>query len=305
VNTLVIFRSKNEYFFDCLDIDGVDVKSIYKETGVIANYLIKVIKKLRLPLVRYFYDDWYSKLGQYNKVIVFDAALLTDRSLLKSISEKVLTKELYLYSWNIVKNIKILKFEKKEAEKYGFTFYNYDKTSCNRYGLKHNTIMYDEKLKLKDTEKKFDILFLGFLKDRKEKMLAIYNAIIEAGLNPKFVIVGKKDKQPFEYKKTYVSYHKYLNMLGQTKAILDITQDGQDGFSLRIMEAIFFDKKLITTNKAIVKAEFYVPNNILFIDINNINPSKIKLFFKLKFKPYSKEIKKFYSFSEWLNRFQR
>lgn len=59
-----------------------------------------------------------------------------------------------------------------------------------------------------------------------------------AGLTPRFVIVSKgerKEKFPFEYRDDYVGYYDYLKMVGTSRAILDIAQQKQDGYSMRVM----------------------------------------------------------------------
>ena len=89
-----------------------------------------------------------------------------------------------------------------------------------------------------------------------------------AGLTPRFVIVSKgerKEKFPFEYRDDYVGYYDYLKMVGTSRAILDIAQQKQDGYSMRVMEAIFFNKKLVTTNTAVKQSVFYDENNIFIL----------------------------------------
>ena len=78
--------------------------------------------------------------------------------------------------------------------------------------------------------------------------LSLYDMFTSAGLTPRFVIVSKgerKEKFPFEYRDDYVGYYDYLKMVGTSRAILDIAQQKQDGYSMRVMEAIFFNKKLV------------------------------------------------------------
>ena len=73
---------------------------------------------------------------------------------------------------------------------------------------------------------------------------------------------------------------------------------------LRVMEAIFFDRKLITTNASIKDFGFYNPSNILVFEVGKTTARDIIDFFKKDFIPYSSNIKDFYSLDKWIARFQ-
>ena len=106
----------------------------------------------------------------------------------------------------------------------------------------------------------------------------------------------------YEYRDGEVSYYEYLEMLSKSRSILDIAQSGQDGLSLRVMEAIFFNKKLITTNKAVKDTMFYDENNILIFN-DATTAEDIKQFFNKPFKEYSQEVRDYYSIEQWVERF--
>lgn len=168
--------------------------------------------------------------------------------------------------------------------------------------------MYDENLRLPERALTSDMLFLGFLKDRKAKMLALHQIISDAGMKPEFVIVengNQHEDLPFTIRHSYVNYADYLDMVSQSKAILDIMQQGQNGFSMRVMESIFLNKKLVSTNMALLSANFYDPNNILVIDLQNPDEEALTVFLRSEFHPYSQETRHYYSVGSWINRFQQ
>lgn len=66
-------------------------------------------------------------------------------------------------------------------------------------------------------------------------------------------------------------------MVGTSRAILDIAQQKQDGYSMRVMEAIFFNKKLVTTNTAVKQSVFYDENNIFIVDLKQLLQMNFKL----------------------------
>ena len=146
---------------------------------------------------------------------------------------------MYFYSWNIAKDESKFEITYNAVKDSGFRFYSYDRGECEKYGLKFNTIMYDRTLTLQTDNEKYYTLFLGYLTDRKEDILSLYDMFTSAGLTPRFVIVSKgerKEKFPFEYRDDYVGYYDYLKMVGTSRAILDIAQQKQDGYSMRVME---------------------------------------------------------------------
>ena len=188
----------------------------------------------------------------------------------------------------------------------GFKYYCYDRGNCKKYNFHFNTIMYDRTLSLPKTEAKYDSIFVGFLKDKKDKLLNLYQTFQKANVDAKFVIVDLNRQisgLPFEVRNQYVDYNSYLEMVNSSRSILDIVQADQDGFSMRVMESIFLNKKLITTNKTIKDAKFYNKNNILVIDLAHTSREDIAEFFQLEFQEYPGSIREYYSLESWAGRF--
>lgn len=307
MRVLVLTIDNNAYYFNRIKYDNLLVDNIFKNNNWNNDTILKILRKLKMKFTRYYYGDWYKVLSKYQKVIVMDVALLTDYNLLSNIRKKSPKVEIYLYSWNIVKNVDVYKKLRKATDKSNVNFYCYDRGNCSKYNMFFNTIMYDETLKISNSRTEYDTLFLGFLKDKKEKLMNLYTAFKEMGLNSKIVIIDYENKNndlPFDTLRQYVDYYQYLGMVGQSRSILDITQEGQDGFSMRVMESIFFNKKLLTTNKSIVKADFYNENNILVINLDNINLAEVYRFFEKPFIDYPEKVRKYYSIEEWAKRFK-
>ena len=88
----------------------------------------------------------------------------------------------------------------------------------------------------------------------------------------------------------------------QSRAILDIVQSGQSGITLRPMEAMFYNKKLITNNIYIKEYDFYNPRNIFILQERNIN--ELNEFLELPMIEINQDIKNKYKFSGgWLEDF--
>lgn len=101
--------------------------------------------------------------------------------------------------------------------------------------------------------------------------------------------------------KNLIKYEVYLQELNKSKTILDVTNQNQDGLSLRVMEALFFNKKLITTNDSIRNYDFYKKENIFIL--KDGFEQGLKEFLKIPYCEVEKDIKEYYSIENWVARF--
>lgn len=305
--TLVLFTDNQSYYFDRIHSSELTIRGLYYDHAELKNPVLKFLRKIKSPFTRLFYQDWYQHLKDYEKIIVLDTALLFDGRLLYNISRKAPDARKYFYSWNKVKDEARFEEGKRAADQAGFKYYSYDKGDCRKYGLNFNTIMYDPTLTLEEAEPQYDILFLGFLKDRKKDLLLLHRMLRAASLKPNFMIVNyqkEHEELPFTFTDKYIPYYDYLKLVSNSRAILDISQEGQDGYSMRVMEAIFFQKKLITTNTAVRDSMFYNDSNILIIDFDRTTTEEIHAFYEKPFQPYDEKIRQYYSIGAWADRFE-
>ena len=121
-----------------------------------------------------------------------------------------------------------------------------------------------------------DVYFLGAAKDRLEILLQVYDYLSEAGLKCIFVITGvTKTNVIYRPGIIYcngISYYENIKYIKKTKCILEIVNEGQNGSTLRTMESIIYNKKLITNNYSLRNQDYYIEDNMLFLSqIDNIN----------------------------------
>lgn len=304
--TLILYHNTTSYYFENICSDQCSIHAVFRSEKWMTQKILRVFRKLSSSLTRIYYGDWYANLDSYSKVIVFDTPFSYDKKLLINISKKSKSIKKFFYFWNIVKNQTMLHEIQQACDQAGFVLYSYNGIDCEKYILKYNPSMYDINLKLHPKEIEYDTFFLGFLKDKVDKLLNINELFRQAALTPRLIIVDLCDEKLhyscFEYRQREVAYKEYLEMLNESRSILDVAQSGQDGLSLRVMEAIFLNKKLITTNKAVKDTIFYDENNILIFD-DTTTPEDIRHFFDKPFKKYSQEIRDYYSIEQWVERF--
>lgn len=153
-----------------------------------------------------------------------------------------------------------------------------------------------------DSPKVHDILFIGTLHSNRHKILKqIESSFTQSGFNffsylyvPSFLVFLKDSILKFPYielnrvKFNPISLKDTVRLLGKSKAILDINYTDQKSLSTRAFEAMAGKVKYVTTNPQVRNYEFYNPNNILVIDINN--PHIPKGFLDIPFEPVSEDI---------------
>jgi hypothetical protein len=76
----------------------------------------------------------------------------------------------------------------------------------------------------------------------------------------------------------HLARNEYLKLLLTSKIVVDISNNNQTGMAMRVIEALALGKKVMTSNKNIIKEPFYNANDILIFDTNypNIPESFVK-----------------------------
>lgn len=177
--------------------------------------------------------------------------------------------------------------------KYIDEFWTYNKSDANQYKIKYNTQFYSQNVVLDKKDMEYDVSFLGNAKGRKADIVEIEKILNEKDIQTNFKII--------ENKKDYIKYDDYLEIISKSKCILDYNMNQQAPLTLRPLEALFLNKKLITNNKQIERYDFYNPNNIFILGKDDIND--IKQFIESQYENINEKIIKNYDFFNWMKRF--
>lgn len=140
----------------------------------------------------------------------------------------------------------IYTFDKSDAEKYGFAFWQTPYSAMNV-----------------NTGNQIDLYFCGVDKDRSETINSILR---EKELDCRMDLVQLEENQHYEDDRVSVCsikearlYSEVLESTLQANCILEIVRPGQIGFTLRAFEAVVYNKKLLTNNENIKNFTFYNP----------------------------------------------
>lgn len=138
-----------------------------------------------------------------------------------------------------------------------------------------------------------DCYWIGRPKGRISELAAIESAIENQGFKCDFRIIERTED--------YINYEENLRLISSSKCLVDLYTATNEGVSLRVMEALFFRKKLITTNKFVKNYDFYHPQNIFIWGVDEV--SHLKDFIDSPFVNVDKEIVDKYDINNWIKNF--
>lgn len=279
--------------------------------NLIDKCIIRVNKNLlKGKIKKYFYNKIYASMKEKKYDVVF---VIGGQSFNRKMFDdlRTLNKDAHfiLYLWDSVKNLdEVVDFSKAFNETFSF-----DQYDCEKYGFKFLPLFYNEERK--STGIKYDVSFIGTIKKGKlpyinklknalnmnfknnffylflqSKIVYFYNKL----LNKEFRKAKIKD---FTYKR--LEYSKNNEIILASKYVLDVPMKNQDGLSMRTFECLGYHKKLITTNKNVLKYDFYRPENIYYYDGEKIDFEHV--FFNSDYQEIEYDILKKYSLDSWIN----
>lgn len=275
--------NKNAVFFEDLNNDNIEDYYIVEEK----SFLFRLFRKLNMLNNSLCFGKWKYKVKKFDYIILGENGYTSNIS--KYIKKKNPKCKIIMYYWNILNDEykKILKDENIDE------FWTFDKREAEKYNLKYNPQFYSKKIISPDNEISKDVVFMGRAKKRKKELKNLEEILKKLDIKTNFFII--------ENEKDLIKYNEYLKQVYTSKCILDYNQEGQVGLTLRPMEALFCQKKLITNNKDIVNYDFYNPNNIFILGIDDIN--KVKEFIDSPYQKIDEKIVNYYDYESWLKRF--
>lgn len=161
--------------------------------------------------------------------------------------------------------------------------YTFDKDDAERYGFKHFYYIYSQIFNDESNEHKLkkEVTFFGADKGRLKLLLKCADFFDNNNIDYLMSIVGVDNPSLYKYNKirynSPIPYSEMIEIIRGADCLLDVVIDNQAGLSLRAIEAVCYNKKLITNNKKILEFPFYNPEYMmLFNEVSDINPQFIK-----------------------------
>lgn len=284
VPTVLILRlNDDDIFFKELP----KIKKYYACTQ--KNIIFRASRKLNLPIFSLFFGKWKKNICSFDKIILFDNGY--HKKISQYIRKKNKNAKIILWYWNplLANNQDIIKDNNIDE------IWTYNRFDANKLNLKYNTQFYHKITNMVNTDIiSDDIIFVGRDKNRNNEIVKIKKKLESKDIKCNFKIIKNE--------KDYVLYDEYIKLLLKARCILDYNITTLNGLTLRPLEALFYQKKLITNNRDIINYDFYRPNNIFVLGMDDI--SKIKEFIYSPYEEIDKEIVNYYDFESWLKRFE-
>lgn len=210
---------------------------------------------------------------------------------------------LIAYFWDSFSRIP----EGKETIHYFDKFFSFEPKDAKQYHLLFLPNFYSPDLVVdKNKPAQFDLSYVASYDDRLdtlEKILASLSPFdLKTNINilaAKTIISKNKNEKSITWFTDVLPRKETLRIMNDSRVLLDIVQPKQEGLSFRFFEAMILEKKIITTNHAVVSYDFYDPNNIFIWKDENTIPSKD--FFSAPYSPVPADIVKKYSLQNWVN----
>lgn len=148
------------------------------------------------------------------------------------------------------------------------------------------------------------VFYLGsFVRNRMKALELIVHELNKLPIKKNIVLYSLRKKNPrtlenMRYTKNKISYEENIEMIKRASVLIDVPAKIHSGLSFRSFEALCFEKKLITSNRDIKAYDFYDPDNIFIMGVDDNR--KLKAFVTSPYKKIDERIKQKYGFTNWI-----
>lgn len=275
--------------------DIVSVENLYKKTNVFGRMLRKKLSKFNRS-TKYFYSNWFKNIHEYEIIIIH--ANVINRTVPNVLRKNGFKGRIIYWYWNpVINSISPNKINRDNCELWSF-----DKEDCKTYDMRYNSTYYFNFKPNNDFISEYDMFFIGRDKGRYKEIRAFEHEMNDLGYKTNFMIIRDSTSMEDGIYSDLLPYTKVVELVKKSKCIVEFLQSGQTGLSLRVMEALFFQKKIITNNNALRNEKFYNNNNFFIINNNN---NKIKYFMDSNYSKLNDSMINYYDFKNWLHRFEK
>ena len=250
-------------------------------------WVAKKIRKLNINtnwLGKRFIKTYLQELEPY------DVAVFNDSVITKGISPQIITN-LKCHKVLLLRNSMDESFIEKHVDSFDL-IYDFERKDVNVQKVRHleqffpvglhdvAQCTFDER-----TNEKLVCYFLGKDKNRLNLLTELASKLISYNVILDFNIVGDNN---VKYDSNYVidkslSYNENLKRSLASDILIDITREDQTGWTLRILEALYFNKKVITNNKSIMNSDIYVKDRFFILGYHEWD--KFESFLNAPFEP--------------------
>lgn len=242
-------------------------------------------------------------------VLIFGIENLKDLRILR---KHLRTRRISIFTWNPVidyrQNHQIRQLHIRQLKALGFQVFTFDPQDARQYGLTLTQQVYRRvDAYRQDVPHEWDIYFLGQDKNRFDMLRTLGEAWQQIGLRTHLRMVPEPGRQypassAVEMLAAGIDYPSNIDAINCARCLLEITQANQSGLTVRCLEALFFDKKLITNNPQVRDLPFYSPAR--FFVLGHDDPAALPAFLAAPLPPLHPSVLAPYDFPQWVRQFE-
>lgn len=279
---------------------------------------IRINKKLINIYIKKYFDKVMNVIRSKEYDVVFfisGQSLSFSEDMIWEIKKCQTKAKFVLYQWDSQSNFPYV----KRVQKYFDKCYSFDRRDVEESSrLVFLPLFYSEiyeKIGTRNRQHfKYDFCFIGTAHPKKYKFINMMSVQLKEVYSKQYIYFFFPSRLVYFYRKLrnkemkkahYNEFH-YIPLKGKemidvyenSRCVLDSAQEGQLGLTIRVIEALGANKKLITTNKDIINYDFYNKKNIYVYDGTFDLKSP---FFTEPYEKVDLHIYKKYSLRNWLS----
>jgi hypothetical protein len=253
---------------------------------VLSKALLRINRNFVKLQIKKYYEEITQAINdkKYDYIFICQAEA-TPKLFLKDIKRMNPKARMVLMLWDSVAN-KVNTLEKLDQFD---EVYSFDKKDCNQFGFTFRPLFFDleyEHLAKDEPTLIYDLFFVGTVHSDRYQILNKVKKQFEKNHLAVFYFLYLPSKIMYYQKKwftseltgAHISEFSFVGLpsdqlttkLKQSKAVVDIQHPKQTGLTMRTIEMLGANKKMITTNSDILNYDFYHPNNICVVDRENV-----------------------------------
>lgn len=296
------FTAGDDYFLDAM-----------RKRNIAADFSLRPLRwrplrglrrfhlRSRIPGKSVWFGRWLRK-GLAKKLIIVHAADLTLPAAVHA-ARRFPEARVVFWFWNPAgKGTSPRLASRSEVELWSF-----DEGDCVAYDMHFNTqFSFVEIGEIGETvSPEIDLGFYGSDKGRASTLSTLADQADRLGLTCCFEVVPGPMSQLNLHPKLFLAkqlpYENILVREARARVVVDIVQEGQSGMTLRTLEALFLQRKLLTNLASVQDLELYDPSRIFILGQDDIE--ELPKFISAEPPEVDGALLRYYDFDAWLSRF--
>ena len=184
-----------------------------------------------------------------------------------------------------------------------FVFDKSDQKLNSNYEMSY--LVYNPVINNDDKPIEYDAFLIAKSKNRLSSIIDAFDRMVVEGLNVCFYVNSIPDQDIKKLSERDIKanvvlpYSKVVECISKSKCIVDIMQKNSKGITLNVVEAVFYEKKVITDNTQVISEPFY--NETRFF-VLGLDERKLIDFINCDMLPYSAYEKELFSGKKLFNK---